>query len=95
MTRELYNHCQCDNCTGEDCGQDDPEEYEKEREKERVDIRQGGRDELLDDVPLKALKSVIGLAYSFSQLPEDVRNQVIEVDNFYHKVKELRRVNHD
>jgi hypothetical protein len=47
MTRELYNHCQCDNCTGEDCGQDDPEEYEKEQAKERADIRQAERDKVL------------------------------------------------
>jgi hypothetical protein len=40
------------------------------------------------EVPLKALKSVIGLAFSFPQLPEEVRNQLIEVDNFYHKAKD-------
>jgi hypothetical protein len=51
---------------------------------------QNQREKVLDEVPLKSLKSVIGLAFSFPQLPEDVRNQLIEVDNFYHKVKELR-----
>jgi hypothetical protein len=43
------------------------------------------------EVPLKSLKSVIGLAFSFPQLPEEVRNQLIEVDNFYHKAKEFRQ----
>jgi hypothetical protein len=30
---ELHHHCQCDNCTGTDCGQDDPEKYKKEQER--------------------------------------------------------------
>jgi hypothetical protein len=25
---ELHAHCQCDNCSGADCGQDDPEAHE-------------------------------------------------------------------
>ena len=25
---ELHAHCQCDNCSGADCGQDDPETHE-------------------------------------------------------------------
>jgi hypothetical protein len=53
------------------------------------------RDKVLDDVPLKALKSVIGLAFSFPRLPEEVRNHLIEVDNFYHKVKELQQKDGD
>jgi hypothetical protein len=88
---ELHSHCQCDKCTGEDCGQDNPEEYEKERERELADIVQSELNKMLGEVPIKAFKSVISLGYSFPQLPEDVRKQLIEVDNFYHKVKELRQ----
>lgn len=41
------------------------------------------------EIPLRSLKSVIGLVYSYSpQLPEDVKKQIIEVDNFYHAAKE-------
>jgi vesicle coat complex subunit len=27
----LHEHCQCDNCSGVDCGQDNPEEWEAEQ----------------------------------------------------------------
>jgi hypothetical protein len=47
MTKELHTHCQCDNCTGEDCGQDNPEEYEREQAKELADIRQAERGKVL------------------------------------------------
>jgi len=47
---ELHSHCQCDNCSGEDCGQDNPEEYEKRQEEERADIRQAERDKVLDEL---------------------------------------------
>lgn len=36
---ELHTHCQCDNCSGIDCCQDNPEEYaanEKKREGELI-----------------------------------------------------------
>lgn len=43
---ELHAHCQCDNCSGEDCGQDNPEEYKKaEKEREKA-IRQDERDKI-------------------------------------------------
>ena len=29
---EPYEHCQCDNCSGADCGQDNPEQHAKEQE---------------------------------------------------------------
>ena len=29
---EINEHCQCDNCSGRDCGQDDPDKYAAERE---------------------------------------------------------------
>jgi hypothetical protein len=50
MTKELHTHCQCDNCTGEDCGQDNPEEYEREQAKELADIRQAERGKVLDEL---------------------------------------------
>jgi hypothetical protein len=31
MTHQPHTHCQCDNCSGVDCGQDNPEEYNKEQ----------------------------------------------------------------
>ena len=65
---ELHSHCQCDQCTGEDCGQDNPEEYEKERERDLADIVQSELNKMLGEVPIKAFKSVISLGYSFPQL---------------------------
>jgi hypothetical protein len=32
MTTKTHTHCQCDFCTGEDCGQDNPDKLRAERE---------------------------------------------------------------
>jgi hypothetical protein len=47
---ELHAHCQCDNCSGADCGQDDPEAQE---------IYQAGIKLHDDAVRNKALNSAI------------------------------------
>jgi hypothetical protein len=47
---ELHAHCQCDNCSGADCGQDDPEAHE---------IYQAGIKLHDDAIRNKALDSVI------------------------------------
>jgi hypothetical protein len=51
MTHETHRHCQCDFCTGEDCGQDDPEKYNAELQAREDQIRaegvKAGREEVL------------------------------------------------
>lgn len=41
---EPYTHCQCDNCSGRDCGQDNPDRYLKQQiqdeEKHDAQIRE-------------------------------------------------------
>ncbi len=54
MTREIHHHCQCDFCDGVDCGQDDPEERQRE-EKARQDehdaaIRKAERARVLNEI---------------------------------------------
>jgi hypothetical protein len=47
---EPYRHCQCDNCSGIDCGQDDPDRWleQKMQDEENHDdtIRQDERDKI-------------------------------------------------
>jgi len=42
---EAHHHCQCDNCDGVDCGQDNPEKYSAEQKAQREEhdaaIRKG------------------------------------------------------
>jgi hypothetical protein len=56
---ETHRHCQCDNCSGEGCGQDNPNKLKAEQEaarKEhddgiRKEAKQEGRDEVLSKIP--------------------------------------------
>lgn len=48
MTYETHRHCQCDYCSGEDCGKDDPERFEAERIKEQKEHDQQICNQILD-----------------------------------------------
>ncbi len=60
---ELPRHCQCDNCSGIDCGQDDPDRYLKQKiqDEERHDkeVRQDERDKIYKR--LEAMTTEAGL----------------------------------
>jgi len=65
---ELYEHYQCDNCSGVDCGQDDPEECERLQKVHDDAIRKEER-ERLASVCRKAIhKDKTGLAESLSKI---------------------------
>jgi len=83
---ELSSHCLCDNCTGEDCGQDNPEEYEREQEKERAVIRKTKQDTVLDD--FEELAEHYYRAYLDGE-------PYIEKTDFKKMITELRRVSKD
>jgi hypothetical protein len=76
MTRETHTHCQCDFCTGEDCGQDDPEQYEADQQAEKDAIR----DEVLDK-----FKEIIRLHDEDELLYPDLYNEFLVI------YKSLRR----
>ena len=44
--RDAHTHCQCDFCTGEDCGQDNPEEFVRNAKEEQRQFRE----EVLEEV---------------------------------------------
>ncbi len=48
--REPYAHCQCDNCSGADCGQDNPEECERMEKERDAAIRKEERERVLDEL---------------------------------------------
>lgn len=45
-----HTHCQCDNCSGVDCGQDDPEAYKKAQEERDEAIRKGEREKIMEEM---------------------------------------------
>ena len=47
---ELNEHCQCDYCSGFDCGADNPEEVERLREEHDAAITRKAREEFADKV---------------------------------------------
>jgi len=55
--RELHSHCQCDQCSGVDCGQDDPEAYEQSQKEGREAIKKEERERVLDGA-YKRLQSI-------------------------------------
>jgi hypothetical protein len=54
---ETHRHCQCDNCSGIDCGQDDPEAHLKSLEDNenriRAEAKREEREAVLDELAAK------------------------------------------
>ena len=83
---ETHRHCQCDNCSGEDCGQDNPEEYKKaEKEREKA-IRQDERDKIYKRLQsmVTDVEPMIGVMWSdidclFAELKEDPEKEAAPV----------------
>jgi hypothetical protein len=62
---EPYEHCQCDNCSGVDCGQDNPEECER-LEKERIAvIRKEERERILDLIDKWGIENKTSVDYTY------------------------------
>ena len=66
MMSELHRHCQCDNCSGRDCGQDDPERYLEQQFHDEETHDKRIRNETLDEV-YKRLESMSHLIWQSPQ----------------------------
>ena len=51
---EINEHCQCDNCSGWDCGQDDPDRYLEQKiqdeEKHDENVRKAERERINNEL---------------------------------------------
>ena len=58
---EINDHCQCDNCSGRDCGQDDPDLYLEQKiqdeEKHDEQVREEERERVLNAIFPKPTQS--------------------------------------
>jgi hypothetical protein len=83
MTRETHRHCQCDFCSGEDCGSDNPEKKNAEekalQDQRDAEIRKEERERILDifDTDIRSYGSLnhqIGRRFLLSRI-ESLRSK--------------------
>jgi hypothetical protein len=68
MTRETHSHCQCDFCSGEDCGNDNPDKKNAEEK-----ARQEEHD---SDIRKEVLSSFDGFIDAYRREDEDGHDYV-------------------
>lgn len=86
---ETHRHCQCDNCSGEDCGQDNPDKLKAEQEAAQKEHDDGIRKEesirwstalntLIATESKRASKETVDMVYSYrvAQIIENLNKGV-------------------
>ena len=85
---EINEHCQCDNCSGRDCGQDDPDRYLEQKiqdeEKHDEEVRKEERERVLnlykDFVKVRIAQGISGVSFcsmlTYLSHPSDVENEI-------------------
>lgn len=68
---ETHIHCQCDNCSGVDCGADDPDKKEEEEKQ----LERMKRNSILDEVVDAMNEGVEDVPYWVEQIIDDLRKK--------------------
>jgi len=66
-----HDHCQCDFCSGVDCGADDPDKKQEEERQREVEKRNA----ILDEVEEALEKGLETFPYGVSRILEELRGE--------------------
>jgi len=63
---EINEHCQCDNCSGRDCGQDDPDKCNAEREA----LEKQHDEQVRKEERIKVIVELLDMSHGVWNLPD-------------------------